>query len=137
MPQAVAAGQIEARETVPSFTISPRVARLPQGRCGCRGRSTIPVIASATSRAIRHARTSAADQLSEVVAVSSGVDRTAELLPWQGASDVERLSPVTVSARVLQHFREAWDHAHPQHPLAQQEIDFSRSLRHSMKSRAN
>ena len=31
----------------------------------------------------------------------SGVDRTAELLPWHGAADVERLSPVEVDARDL------------------------------------
>ena len=30
----------------------------------------------------------------------TGVDRTAPLLPWHGASDVERLSPVEVSAAI-------------------------------------
>ena len=36
----------------------------------------------------------------------SGVDRTADLLPWHGAADVERLSPIAVSARILQHVRD-------------------------------
>ena len=30
-----------------------------------------------------------------------GVDRTAELLPWHGAADVERLSPIDASARSM------------------------------------
>jgi len=52
----------------------------------------------------------------------NGIDRTANLLPWQGAEDVERLSPVTVSARYLQHFRDAWDAQHPDDPLSQQDF---------------
>ena len=43
----------------------------------------------------------------------SGVDRTAPLLPWHGAADVERLSPVEVSARYLGHVRDAWDARFP------------------------
>ena len=39
----------------------------------------------------------------------SGVDRTAALLPWHGAADVQRLSPVEVSSRYLAHVRAAWD----------------------------
>jgi hypothetical protein len=52
----------------------------------------------------------------------SGVDRTAELLPWQGAADVERLSPVEVSARYLRHMRAAWDARFPHAPLADQDV---------------
>ncbi len=52
----------------------------------------------------------------------AGVDRTADLLPWQGAEDVERLSPVAVSARYLQHARDAWDAQFPEHPLAEQDF---------------
>jgi hypothetical protein len=52
----------------------------------------------------------------------SGVDRTAGLLPWHGAPDVQRLSPVEASARYLAHVRQAWDAAHPEHPLARQDV---------------
>lgn len=52
----------------------------------------------------------------------SGVDRTADLLPWHGAADVARLSPIAVSARILQHVREAWDHQFPRAPLAEQDV---------------
>ena len=52
----------------------------------------------------------------------SGVDRTAALLPWHGAADVQRLSPVEVSARYLAHVRAAWDARFPQHPLAEQDF---------------
>ncbi|WP_442505503.1 Hsp70 family protein [Novipirellula sp. SH528] len=51
-----------------------------------------------------------------------GVDRTADLLPWHGDADVTRLSPVDASSRYLDHLRSAWDHAHPEDPLAQQDV---------------
>ena len=52
----------------------------------------------------------------------SSVDRSAKLLPWQGSADVERLSPVDVSARYLAHVREAWDAKFKNDPLAEQDI---------------
>ena len=39
----------------------------------------------------------------------AAVDRLSPILPWQAPSDVPRLSPLEVSARYLQHLREAWD----------------------------
>jgi molecular chaperone DnaK (HSP70) len=51
-----------------------------------------------------------------------GVDRSAPLLPWQGDPDVGRHSPVEISARYLGHIRKAWDAAHPDDPLDQQDV---------------
>ena len=36
------------------------------------------------------------------------------------AEDVVKVSPVKASASYLAHVREAWDRAHPEHPLAAQ-----------------
>ena len=52
----------------------------------------------------------------------AGVDRAQPILPWAGADDVDKLSPVDVSALLLAHVRGAWDHAHPEAPLAEQEV---------------
>jgi len=51
-----------------------------------------------------------------------GVDREAPILPWGGADDVAKVSPVTASARYLQHLREAWAQAHPKDPLERQDV---------------
>ncbi len=50
------------------------------------------------------------------------VDRTAAILPWGAPPDVKRISPVEASALFLQHMRKAWDFAHPDAPLEQQEV---------------
>ncbi|MBN8615164.1 MAG: hsp70 family protein [Deltaproteobacteria bacterium] len=52
----------------------------------------------------------------------AAVDRTAAILPWGAPSDVHKVSPVVASASYLAHVADAWDHAHPGHELADQEI---------------
>ena len=57
----------------------------------------------------------------------SSVDRSAPILPWQGADaeeedDTRRVSPVNASARYLAHLRAAWDDVHPDAPLDEQEV---------------
>ena len=120
IPQFVAAGQIESRETLPSFHFQPSDSKSVDTLSweqrgggyivGVMAReegqlSPNRLIASAKSWLCHH-----------------GVDRTAELLPWQGDDDVERLSPIAVSARYLEHLRHAWDAEHPDHPLADQDV---------------
>src|SRR5438105_4820621 len=50
------------------------------------------------------------------------VDRTAAILPWGAPPEVGRISPVEASARIIEHLRRAWDAAHPQAPLAEQDV---------------
>ncbi|MCG3725658.1 molecular chaperone DnaK [Vibrio cincinnatiensis] len=50
------------------------------------------------------------------------VDRTANVLPWAGANDVEKVSPVIASASYLNHIRQAWNYRHPSDPLENQEV---------------
>ena len=52
----------------------------------------------------------------------SGVDRTAAILPWSAASDLEKMSPVQASSQLLVHIRNAWNHAHPETPLETLEV---------------
>ena len=50
------------------------------------------------------------------------VDRSAGILPWGGADDVPKISPVNASALFLTHLRSAWNHQHPADPLELQEV---------------
>ncbi|SPE53195.1 Heat shock protein 70 family protein [Verrucomicrobia bacterium] len=52
----------------------------------------------------------------------SGVERGAPILPWGSPPDVKKISPVEASAHVLEHLVAAWNFAHPQAPLAEQEV---------------
>jgi molecular chaperone DnaK (HSP70) len=52
----------------------------------------------------------------------AGVDRSAPILPWGASGDVLKISPVDASARYLAHIASAWNHAHPEAPMARQEV---------------
>lgn len=51
-----------------------------------------------------------------------GVDRSAPILPWAAPPEVEKISPVEASARLLTHLVRAWNHAHPEALIADQEV---------------
>lgn len=123
VPQVVGPGLIEARDTLPSFHYEAAKGEFPPGAL------RLPWDAQAPCYAVGFfARDHGATVSGRVVASAKswlchpGVDRTAPILPSQGAPDVLRLSPVTVSARYLGHIRNAWNHAFPKHPLETQDV---------------
>ena len=52
----------------------------------------------------------------------TNIDAQASILPWAAADGIAKVSPVIASASYLNHFRQSWDHHHPEQPLAQQVI---------------
>ena len=123
IPQLVAHGQVESRETLPSFHYAAT------HRESSSGALRLPWHAGHPEHAVGvFAREEGAKSPGRMIASAkswlchAGVDRTADLLPWQGAADVERLSPVEVTARYLRHLRDAWNARFPGEPLARQDI---------------
>lgn len=121
IPQFVAAGQIEARPTLPSFHYQPpanQVAPLP----------VPPPFEWPRPYVVGQWARDAADSPGRVIASAkswlchSGVDRTAPLLPWQAADDVARISPVETSSRYLAHLRSVWNRRFHSHPLEAQDV---------------
>jgi len=110
VPQLVAQGQVQARAKLPSFLYLPTSHELPPGSLRIPWAEERPFAVGEFARdrgALVPGRlvSSAKSWLSH-----ASVDRTAEILPWGAAEDVERLSPVEASARYLNHIREAWNH---------------------------
>lgn len=121
--QVVAPQEVETRETLPSFHYEAAPGEFAAS--GLR----LPWEKSETGRVVGFfARERGALQPGRSIASAkswlchAGVDRAAELLPWHGAEDVTRLSPVEASSRYLSHLRSAWDHEFPADPLAKQDI---------------
>ncbi|RMF99186.1 MAG: Hsp70 family protein, partial [Planctomycetota bacterium] len=123
IPQLTAPGQIEALEVLPSFHYEPAEGEFP------REALRLPFDDQPREYVVgAFARDQGARVPGRVIASAKswlchpGVDRTSPLLPWQGAVDVQRLSPVDVSSRYLEHVRRAWDARFPEHPLAAQDF---------------
>lgn len=123
LPQLVAPGQVESRETLPSCHYQPAAGEASAGALRLPWSRENPSFAVGV-----YARDAGALTPGRLIASAKswlchpGVDRQAEILPWHAAEDVERLSPVEASARYLRHVRAAWDAAHPDHPLADQDF---------------
>ncbi|MCA9063118.1 MAG: Hsp70 family protein [Planctomycetaceae bacterium] len=123
IPQLVAAGQVEPRETLPSFhyqatdaEVASHALQLPWSSgnaSACVGVMARDHGRSVPGRLIESAKS---------WLCHNGIDRRAALLPWHGAEDVQRISPVDASAAYLRHIRDAWNSQHCDAPLEQQEI---------------
>ena len=123
VPQLVAPGEVEARETLPSFHYEAAPGEFAAGAF------SLPWEAKDRSYAVGvFAREHGTDVPGRLIGSAKswlchpGVDRTAQLLPWHASPDVERLSPVEASARYLAHIREAWNHRFGHDPLEEQEV---------------
>jgi molecular chaperone DnaK (HSP70) len=105
IPQYVAPGQMESRRTLPSFLFLG-----DQAYVGAYAREQGALVPTKSVH-------SAKSWLS-----NPEVDRTAKILPWDAQEGGRVLSPVDVSTAILSNLRDAWNQAHPNAPLASQDV---------------
>ena len=122
IPQLVNPGEVRAERLLPSSLYLAAEADFPAGSLELPwGGGSASVIGElAKKRGVEAPRRLAASAKSWLC--HGGVDRTAALLPMNAPEGVERLSPVEVSRRYLEHLRAAWDNAHPDAPFNQQDV---------------
>ncbi len=125
--QVVAPGTVEARTSLPSFAllaneheVSPESVALPWNP---KPRVAVGTFARDRGSELPHRLVASAKSWLSY----TGVDRTAQILPWRGTADAEddgglRLSPVAASGCYLAHIREAWNEHQPDHPLDEQDV---------------
>lgn len=127
VPQLVAPGEVSARSLLPSFRYHPLeqelkaherqlpwpAPRLADEPIGVLGTLAQRLGAQVPGRLVASAKS----WLSH-----SGVEREAAILPWGAPDDVPKVSPVAASASYLAHIRAAWENAHPDAPLSQQQV---------------
>jgi molecular chaperone DnaK (HSP70) len=112
IPQLTAVGTVEERSLLPSFLYLPNAQEFPEGGLA------LPWEKKAAEVVGEFARSHGVKVPTRLISSAKswlshpGVDRTSALLPWQAPADVEKLSPVEVSARYLRHLVEAWDQKH-------------------------
>ncbi len=123
VPQLIAPGQVESRDTLPSFLYQAAAQEFPSGalRQPWQHQETLQFV-GVLAREQGKLVPGRAVESAKSWLCHAGVDRTAPLLPWQGSDDVQRMSPVEVSAAYLAQIRSAWDAAQPAEPLAAQDI---------------
>jgi molecular chaperone DnaK (HSP70) len=127
VPQLIAPGQVAQRPLLPSVRYHAAPGEIAEGDMQLpwpQGEDTPlgPVVLGQWARQLGaqvpgRLVSSAKSWLSH-----PAVDRLAPILPWGAPADVPKVSPVQASASYLSHVRAAWDAAHPNSPLAQQDL---------------
>ena len=122
IPQLVAPAMVENRNLLPSFLYlaskhegSTGAYDLPwaQGRDFAVGEMAVRQSAELPERTVGAAKS---------WLCHSRVDRHQAILPWNAGDDVPKVSPVTASRRYLEHLIAAWEHAHPDAPIVDQQV---------------
>jgi molecular chaperone DnaK (HSP70) len=124
IPQLTAPGTIEERLLLPSFLYLPSPQEFP--RKGLK----LPWADGGEGPVVGElARSHGAKVPTRLVSSAKswlchpGVDRRAQLLPWQAPEEVRRVSPLDASAQYLRHLESAWRHKlGREFPLEDQEV---------------
>jgi molecular chaperone DnaK (HSP70) len=122
VPQLVAPALVEPRASLPSFLLLPGPGELPAGA------SVLPWTGEQSFVVGELARARGAELPARLVSSAKswlchgGVDRTSAILPWGADAAAAKVSPVTASTRYLEHLAGAWGEAHPDEPLAHQDV---------------
>lgn len=126
--QLIAPGEVAKRPLLPSFRYHPAPGELPPDQLVLPWRpeplpgDNIPHVVGELARELGSKVEGRQIASAKSWLSHDKVDRSAAILPWAAAEDVEKISPVLASASYLNHVRCAWNHEHPEHPLEQQSV---------------
>ena len=122
LPQLVDSGQIESCATLPSFIYLPSSHEI-SGMDLALPWDEVNLTAVGTygrkegSKKPDRLISSAKSWLSQ-----ESVERRKAILPWKGAEDVKKMSPVEASTEYLKHVASAWQFKNPDEPLSEAEV---------------
>lgn len=122
VPQLTAPGTIEDKFQLASFTYLPHEAEIGEGQ------TALPWTGKPQNLVGEIARNMGSKTPIRLVASAkswlchAGVDCKQAILPVDAPEEVGRISPFEASKAYLEHLRDAWDHAFPEHPLQQQDV---------------
>ncbi|WP_417069657.1 Hsp70 family protein [Niveibacterium terrae] len=122
IPQLTAPGAVEEQELLPSFLYQPHPSELAPGDLKLPWASHQDFAVGEFARQRGSATPIRLVSSAKSWLCHPGVDRRSALLPTDAPAEVERISPLAASTRYLEHLRSAWDSAHPEAPLAEQDV---------------
>lgn len=111
VPQVVAAGAVEPRPTLPSAIYVAGGPELPTGSLHLPWRAEEKVAIGQFAREQGAKIPARLIHSSKSWLCHGGVNREEPILPWQGTEQDAKRSPAEAATLILNHLREAWDHA--------------------------
>lgn len=121
VPQLVAPGEVAARPLLPSFLYLPAEGELAPHDLVLPWGPARPIVGELARRLGAKTPTRLVASAKSWIC-HGGVNRRAPILPWSAPDSEPHVSPFEASVHCLAHLRAAWDAAHPEAPLARQEV---------------
>src|SRR5687768_5555529 len=122
IPQLVKPGAVEEPVLLPSFLYLPNENEFPPESLKLPWKSSGDGIVGELARAHGTKVPTRLVSSAKSWLCHPGVDRKADILPWEAPPDVQRISPLEVSARYLEHLRAAWEDKHAKKKISEQTV---------------
>ncbi|MDE1235886.1 Hsp70 family protein [Vibrio aestuarianus] len=122
IPQLTAPGTVESRTQLASFLYQPHEHEMNAAS------RVLPWSTEPTALVGAIARNLGSKTPIRLVASAKswlchgGVNRREAFLPAGSSDDIEKVSPLKATEYYLEHLKAAWDHAHPEQPLSEQDV---------------
>lgn len=121
IPQLVAPGQIEAKSALPSFAFLPHEAQFEHHQIQLPWHQSVTLVGE-LARELGNKTPDRIISSAKSWLCHGQIDRHAAILPINAPDDVNKLSPFECTKLYLQHMLSAWDQAHHDAPLNEQNL---------------
>lgn len=122
IPQLAAPGVIEEHPQLPSFLYQAHESELNEGDRVLPWTGNAPHLVGYVARNLGSKTPLRLVSSAKSWLCHGGVDRRSGFLPLNSPDELEKVSPFEASVRYLEHLRDAWNHAHPDHLIENQDV---------------
>ncbi|MFS1429056.1 Hsp70 family protein, partial [Vibrio splendidus] len=122
IPQLTAPGTVETRSQLGSFLYQPHEHEMNAGFRVLPWSSEPKALVGAIARNLGSKTPIRLVASAKSWLCHGGVNRRDAFLPAGSPEDVEKVSPLKTTELYLEHLKDAWNHANPEHKLADQDV---------------
>jgi len=122
IPQLTALGMVEDKNQLPSFLYQAHEVEIAEGETALPWTNKPEHLVGEVARNLGSKTPIRLVSSAKSWLCHAGVDCKAPILPADAPEEIERVSPFQATTAYLQHIRDAWQHQHPNAPLAEQDL---------------
>ncbi|MEZ9723282.1 Hsp70 family protein [Vibrio splendidus] len=122
IPQLTAPGTVETRSQLGSFLYQPHEHEMNSGSRVLPWSSEPKALVGAIARNLGSKTPIRLVASAKSWLCHSGVNRRDAFLPAGSPEEIEKVSPLKTTELYLEHLKDAWNHANPEHKLADQDV---------------
>ena len=122
IPQLTAPGSIDERLQLPSFIYQFHESEVAAADLALPWNSTPRYLVGELARSMGSKTPIRLIASAKSWLCHAGVDRRSAFLPLDSPEEVEKISPLEATIAYLEHLKSAWDHAHSEHLIENQQV---------------